>query len=182
MTYCPLILRQTKSQWKGAYFVKIKEAIKEWLIECEIRNYTQKTIRSYRNNIELFARWCEIEAGVKDCEDITPQLIKRFMLYGARKGWRGSYTNSLLKVAKSFINYLYSENFGGFDTRHSFVWAKQDRAVVNGFTPAQVRTLLKNCSGNDYIRVRDRAILTTLIDAGVRCWELCCISREDVLQ
>ena len=42
--------------------MKISTAVKEYLIGIEVRKFTQKTIRSYRNNLNLFLRFCEEEA------------------------------------------------------------------------------------------------------------------------
>ena len=44
--------------------MKISAAVKEYLVEIEVRNFTQKTIRSYRNNLNLFLRYCETEAQI----------------------------------------------------------------------------------------------------------------------
>ena len=38
--------------------MEIGMAAKEYLIEIEVRKYTPKTIRSYRNNLNLFLRFC----------------------------------------------------------------------------------------------------------------------------
>lgn len=42
--------------------MKISTAAKEYLIEIEVRKFTPKMIRSYRNNLNLFLRFCEEEA------------------------------------------------------------------------------------------------------------------------
>lgn len=34
--------------------MKISAAIREYLIEIEVRKYTPKTVRGYRNNLNLF--------------------------------------------------------------------------------------------------------------------------------
>ena len=41
--------------------MKIKAAIKDWLVECEIRKYTGKTLRGYNINLNIFLRFCEEE-------------------------------------------------------------------------------------------------------------------------
>lgn len=51
--------------------MKISAAKREYLIEIEVRKFTSKTIRSYRNNLNLFLRFCEGEAGVTEVEDLT---------------------------------------------------------------------------------------------------------------
>lgn len=38
--------------------MKIKAAIKEYLIEIEVRKYSPRTIQTYRNNLNLFLRFC----------------------------------------------------------------------------------------------------------------------------
>ncbi|MGM9537370.1 MAG: IS66 family transposase zinc-finger binding domain-containing protein [Candidatus Onthomonas sp.] len=50
--------------------MKIKQALREYLLEIEIRKYTPKAIRSYRNNLNLFVKFMEEEEGVTEVEDI----------------------------------------------------------------------------------------------------------------
>ena len=160
--------------------MKIEVAVKEYLVEIEVRKFTKKTIRSYRNNLNLFLRYCQEEADVFDMEDLTLAVIRKFTLYMTGKGRKGSYINGLLKVAKAFIQYCYEEGYGGFNTKKNFKWCKQEKAVIMAFTPADVRTILKSCKGGDFLQIRDAAILTMLFETGVRCWELCCIRPSDV--
>ena len=160
--------------------MKTSAAAKEYLIEIEVRKYTPKTIRSYRNNLNLFLRFCEEQANVQEIEDVTLAVIRQFTLYLVANGKKGSYINGLLKVAKSFIQYCYDQGYGGFNTRKNFKWCKQDKAVIMAFKPSDVRSMLQSCKGYDFISVRDAAILTALFETGIRCWELCCIKTGDV--
>ena len=101
--------------------MKIETAVKEYLLEIEIRKYTSKTIRSYRNNLNLFLRFCENEARIDQMEDVTLLVVRQFTLHMTSNGRKGSYVNGLLKVAKSFIQYCYDEGYGGFNTQKSFM-------------------------------------------------------------
>ena len=40
----------------------IDTAAKEYLVEIEVRKFTKKTIRSYRNNLNIFLRYFQEEA------------------------------------------------------------------------------------------------------------------------
>ena len=40
--------------------------------------------------------------------------------------------------------------------------------------------MMISCGGNDFLSVRDKAILSTLFETGIRCWELCCVKPEDI--
>lgn len=160
--------------------MKISTAAKEYLVEIEVRKFTPKTIRSYRNNLNLFVRYCQEEAEVFDIEDVTLAVVKQFTLFMVSKGRKGSYINGLLKVAKAFIQYCYEEDYGGFNTRKNFKWCKQDKAVIMAFTPSDVRMIMKSCRGGGFLQIRDAAILTMLFETGIRCWELCCIRPDDI--
>ena len=67
--------------------MKISVALKEYLLEIEVRKYTPKTIRSYRNNLNLFLRFCEHEANMHNVEDINIATVKKYSLYND-KNWR----------------------------------------------------------------------------------------------
>ena len=160
--------------------MKISAAIREYLIEIEVRKYTPKTIRGYRNSLNLFLRFCEQEAHIQEVEEINLAVVRQFSAYMNQKGRKGSYINGLLKVSKSFIQYCYDEGYGGFNTKKNFKWCKQDKAVIVAFKPCDVKQLLQESKGTDYIHVRDTAILTALFETGIRCWELCCIQKQDI--
>lgn len=44
---------------KGLFFMLLNAALKEYLLECELRNYTEKTIKGYRNSIELLVNYLQ---------------------------------------------------------------------------------------------------------------------------
>lgn len=158
----------------------IEVAAKEYFVEIEVRKFTKKTIRSYRNNLNLFLRYCKEIAQIEEMDELTLAVVRKFSLYMSEKGRKGSYINSLLKVAKAFIQYCYEEGYGGFNTKKNFKWCKQEKAVIMAFTPDDVRLMLKSCKGGSYLQLRDAAILTMFFETGIRCWELCCVKTSDI--
>ena len=161
--------------------MKLTLASKEFLKEIEVRKYTPKTIRSYRNNLNLFLCYCA-ENGVEDTEDITLGTVKGFAFFMSSRGRKGTYINSLLKSVKSFIQYCYDEEYGCFNTRGKFVWCKEEKPIIRTFQPKDVKRMLSHCSGRDFLSIRDRAVLTTFFETGIRCWELCCIKNADIYE
>ena len=126
--------------------MEIGVAAKEYLIEIEVRKYTPKTIRSYRNNLNLFLRFCEEETKISEIEDVSFAVVRRFSLYQSGKGKKGSYINGLLKVAKAFIQYCYEEGYGGFNTKKNFKWGKQTI-----YTPLHERSIQRTSEGLNVI-------------------------------
>ena len=160
--------------------MKIEQALQEYLLEIEIRKYTPKTIRSYRNNLNLFLRYLVGEAQILSTDDLTLASVRQFTAYMVSQEKTGRYINGLLKTAKSFIQYCYEEGYGGFNTKKNFKWCKEEKAIIATFKPSHVRQMMSSCAGNDFLSVRDKAVLSTLFETGIRCWELCCITPEDV--
>lgn len=97
--------------------MEISRAVKDYLIEIEVRKYSPRTIRSYRCNLNLFLRFCEEKEGISDTEDIRLGTVKQLAKFMSETGHKGTYINSLLKTIKSFIQYCYDEGEGGFNTK-----------------------------------------------------------------
>ena len=159
--------------------MEIQQGIKEFLIEIEVRKYTSRTIRGYRNNLNLFLRFCT-EHEIAAIENVTLATVKQFTRAMTASKKKGTYINGILKGVKSFLQYCYEEGYGAFNTKCCFPWCKEERAVITAFTPQQVKTMFQNCRGSDFKAIRDRTILTMLIDTGIRCLELCSIRPSDV--
>ena len=56
--------------------MKISAAKREYFVEIEVRKFTPKTIRSYRNNLNLFLHFCEEEVGITEVEDLSLSVVR----------------------------------------------------------------------------------------------------------
>ena len=97
--------------------MKIETAVREYLIEIEVRKYTPRTIKGYRTNLDLFLRFCKEKSMIEEAEDISLGVVKRLTQFLTGQGKKGTYVNTILKTVKSFIQYCYEEDYGGFNTR-----------------------------------------------------------------
>lgn len=117
--------------------MKIPSSITEYLTECEIRKYTPRTLRSYKNNLSLFCNFC-LSIGVEDTTDLTLGTVKQFTKHMMHNGRKATYINGLLKTIKSYITYIYEEYGEGFNTKKSFKWLKEEKPVIQTFSPPQI--------------------------------------------
>lgn len=160
--------------------MKIETAIKEFIIECEVRKYSPRTIVTYRNNLGIFQRFCESGTDVTEIEDIDLSDVRHFTQELIKNGRKSTYINNHLKIIKSFLQYCYEEKYIAFNPKKNFKWCKEEKPVVKAFTEKDVKLIMNNCKGNDYLSVRDAAILTMLFETGIRCLELCSIKPSDI--
>ena len=80
--------------------MEIQQGIKEFLIEIEVRKYTPRTIRGYRNNLNLFLRFCT-EHEIAAIENVTLATVKQFTRAMTASKKKGTYINGILKGVKS---------------------------------------------------------------------------------
>lgn len=109
--------------------MKIEQAIKEYLIEIEVRQYSPRTIKGYRNNLNLFLRFCH-SVGVENVEEITLATVRQLVKMLTASHRKGTYINGILKGLKSFIQYCYGEGYGAFNTKGNFIWCKEEKPVI----------------------------------------------------
>jgi integrase/recombinase XerD len=152
--------------------MKLESAIKEWLVECQCRNYTDRTLRGYRTNLNIFCNYCK-KNGVTEMEDVDLAIIKQFTHAMIANKKKATYINAILKSVKSWVTYHYDENNASFNPRvKKFNWCREEKNVVKPFTKKQIKIILDNCKGNDFLSIRDNALILTLLETGIRNKEL----------
>ena len=77
--------------------MKIEQAIKEYLIEIEVRQYSPRTIKGYRNNLNLFLRFCT-EHEITGIENVSLATVKQFTRAMTASKKKGTYINGILKA------------------------------------------------------------------------------------
>ena len=87
----------------------LDKAAKEFEYDCKIRHLSPKTIDNYGKQLRYLQRFLEKEFSISSIEDVKPSHIKRFLAMMDDAGRKPQYINDLLKVYKTFFNYLESE-------------------------------------------------------------------------
>lgn len=151
---------------------------KEFLIECEFRGLSNRTLKTYRCHLRLFKKFLE-KSDIFEFSEINDSLIKRFILSKKSKDCKISYLNGLIKTLNSFYNYCeeegYSENFA-----KKVKFLRNDSVLIKTFTDDEVKRMLSVYSGRDFLSIRNRLIIAILFDTGIRNFELCGIRNSDV--
>ncbi len=148
--------------------------IEAYLTDCESRNLSPKTIIRYTQALQEFSAYM---AGV-ELEAIKPDDIRRFMLHLKAKGHNPGGVWTYYRTLKAFFRWLYAEDVLPVDL---FKRIKPPKLNAEPLPPAEladIGKLLKVCTG-DYAQ-RNKAILLTLLDTGLRANELCGLNLSDI--
>jgi len=80
--------------------------------------------------------------------------------------------NNYYRVLNTFFSWLEKEGFIAGNPVAHLKTPKINHKVVQGLTPNGIKRLLDTCSGKSMLEVRNRAILSILLDTGLRVSEL----------
>lgn len=86
--------------------MQIKTVYSEFLFDCEMKHFTAKTMKGYKNNLSRFFNYLESKYAIQDIEEVTAKQIKDFFKELWSNGRRVAYTNGLLKTYRAFFIFL----------------------------------------------------------------------------
>ncbi len=68
--------------------MKLYVTVEEFLYAKKIENQTERTLRGYKNTLNLFANWLQKEWTIDELEKIRVVHLKQYVAYGFREGMR----------------------------------------------------------------------------------------------
>jgi integrase/recombinase XerD len=146
------------------------------------------TRRGYSVRLGIFAAWCE-EQGLA-LEQLTSKQLRQFIEdVGRRPGLKGSEQLASSSVhwyavsIKTFLNWCSRdeefEDLVSGKTLARVQIPKIEQTIIEVFTPEQLQALLHATERQLYSQ-RDKAIVSVLIDTGIRAAELCGLLLKNV--
>ncbi|HXP18080.1 MAG TPA: tyrosine-type recombinase/integrase [Streptosporangiaceae bacterium] len=140
-----------------------------------------KTVRTYTEAAQWLAAAQLRLAGLTSWDQVTAQLVQRWIVALLGKGYSGSYASNQFRALQQFFKWLTTEDP---DEPRSNPMAglrppKVDEKAVPVFTAAELDALLSTCKGKGFQARRDAAILTLFRDTGIRLAELTGLKLDD---
>ena len=150
----------------------LDKAAKEFEYDCKIRHLSPKTIDNYGKQLRYLQRFLEKEFSISSIEDVKPSHIKRFLAMMDDAGRKPQYINDLLKVYKTFFNYLETEGHIESSPAKRIRNMKLPKLKLRTFTEKNIMDMINYYSGRSFIEIRNRAMIAMMFDTGVRLSEL----------
>lgn len=158
----------------------LSDACTEYLFSCQVRRLSPKTIDNYRKQILYWQRYLDEVCSVQEVEKVRPIHIKNFISLRQQDHRKPAYINDLLKVFRSFYNYCVEESYVEASPLEKVKNVKQPKVIINTFTLTDIKRMIAFYCGNDFLSVRNRAILATFFDSGIRCAELMNLTDDKI--
>ncbi|MEN6356549.1 MAG: tyrosine-type recombinase/integrase [Armatimonadota bacterium] len=158
--------------------IDIHGAIEGFLDFCRVKNLSENTIIYYNYRLTAFQRYLKEIAPEAILADVTPQMLRGFIVQQTQINSASTANHSIITL-RTFFNYLVKEGFLDTSPTAGISKVKRRKTIIETFSIEQIEGMLKTC-GHDFTGVRDKAILLTLFDCGIRASELGTIKLSDV--
>ena len=154
----------------------IGETIDEFILECQIKRYSPRTLKSYRNNLNHFF---ENKRSTQLAEVSSMTIRARISEYQAA-GLKSTYLNSVIKVLRAFYVFVTEQEYIAANPMNKVSWCKEKIPVIKAFTNDVARRMIAAYSEKEYLELRNKTIMAMLFDTGIRCFELCCLNNLSI--
>lgn len=153
--------------------------VEDYLFDCQIRGLSPKTVKNYRNHLIRFERYVR-EQGIDNVKDIKPLHIKKYLKEKQDDGCTNKYCNAIYKVCNQFFNYCVENEYIIKNPMTNIKKAREEKRIMEVFTDEEVNRLINYYDYSDYLNARNKAIIMTMFDTGIRTTELINIKNDDI--
>ncbi len=139
------------------------------------RGSSEHTVRAYEKELTEFFTFIEREPLQIDIYD-----IRSYVSYLSSKKLQKTSISRALSSIRSFYRYLHREGYIKKNPAKLISHPKLPRKLPAFLTVDDAFTLVESPQGDEFIKLRDRAILETLYGGGLRVSELTGLNMEDL--
>ena len=112
------------------------------------------------------------EFELVEIEKVKAYHIKQFLAWMDDKGRQPRYINDLLKVFKTFFNYMVKDGHIVESPAAKVKNMKQPKTKIITFSENEIRKILNFYCGRTYLEIRNRTMLAMFFDTGMRLSEV----------
>lgn len=157
-----------------------------WMLSLRAANKSPRTVENYAEGVTRLAQWLRSEGLPDDVSALTSEQVQRWLVaLQSSPGRRGRLTSeSTVRgryvAVKLFLSWCQRE---GELAAHPMVHMEQPKVsekVIPILTGDQLEALLRDCSGPEFIDVRDRALVMLFGDTTLRRAEVVAMRLSDL--
>lgn len=145
------------------------------------RNRSLATVSSYRKDLEAFQKFVQAQDSTLSWADVDADLVRDWMAEMMNEGQRATSINRRLSALRSFYRFALARNLVKSDPVQGVIGPKKDKPLPQFLKEKEMDELLQEDFWTDcYEDVRDRMIIMTFYETGIRLAELMNLCDGDV--
>lgn len=159
----------------------LTQNIEQFIRAKQAEQRRPRTLEWYREKLGGFIRYATSQ-GVESVLDITPHHIREFLIYLRDKGHNEGGCHGYYQALKAFL-FFFDNEYEPEGWRNPIRKVKAPSVSMEpivGISLEEFEVLYDACDNRTFFGERDKALLSILIDTGVRAGELTQMNIEDV--
>lgn len=153
--------------------MRLEEAFRDFLEEQDYKGNSPATIKFYRENVGHFVK----DTGATDLEDFSEQAIRSWLI--RHRDVKRTTLRTYDRALRVFAHWLLHRGYVEADPMANLPKPRARTTNVETFSPGDVRGIMRAAKSSGCPK-RDVAMLTLLLDTGIRARELADLTLEDV--
>jgi integrase/recombinase XerC/integrase/recombinase XerD len=155
----------------------VEQTIVSFLTDRKAQGLSPNTIKAYTNELTIFQNY--LKRGI-DIDELTPTQLREYLLHLKELGRNPGGLHIAYRVLRTWLYFWELEMDNEYKAPIRKVKApKLSQEPLEPVSLKHVSLLLRTCM-TDYFGVRDKAMIYSLLDTGLRASELLDIDITDV--
>ena len=151
--------------------------LKLFLVTCTVNNLSPRSVQDYSQKIGAFVNFCRTQEIYK-LRQVNTSAIRLFLL-GMQQRCKPSSVHGYYGCVCRFFNFLVEEGTLKESPMSRMHPPKVPKQLIKPFTQDHIDRLLALCD-NSFVGCRNRAIVLTFLDTGLRLSELANVQLQDI--
>lgn len=153
-------------------------AIEDYLSYLDrVRGLSPKTLRSYRNDLARFSRYCATTGS--EPQDADRRIVRGFLAELSRQRLKTTSINRMGSALRGFFHYLLRMGARQTDPMIGLRTMKGPRTLPSFLSESEMKDFL-SAPNDRFSGVRDRLVLELLYSTGCRVAELVAVNLSDL--
>jgi integrase/recombinase XerC len=145
------------------------------------KRYSPHTVSAYRNDLDQFFSFLNIQYNISDIRDVTHPMIRSWLVHLMEEKISPRSVNRKLTTLKSFYKFLLKEGRVSINPMRKIISPRTSKKLPSFVEKEKMAMLFETINfGAGFPALRDRLILEILYATGMRLSELINLKETDI--
>jgi site-specific recombinase XerD len=171
----------TSSKRRAPNFIEDGAAVDGFLLALRASGRAEKTLETYEYSIELLRRFCA-ERGMPPLVALSAEHLREFFHELYKRGNKPAGISVRYRALQQFYKWLVAEGERADNPMDRIPPPRVPEVIQPHYSDEELRRVLATIptTSRDPLVLRNRAVLLTLYDTGIRGGELCALRTDDL--
>jgi integrase/recombinase XerC len=145
------------------------------------KRFSINTVKSYSNDLSQFVYFIENQFAISEPDKANEKVIRSWIVYLMDNGFSPITVNRKISTLKTFYKFLTIQGFIQINPMDRVVSPKAKKKIPLFVEEKQIAILLDDVSfDKDFSGIRNRAVIETFYNTGIRLSELIGLTHKDI--